>query len=89
MQIVAFSHAAAHNSLRAADKSDEGRVTRISASGISDQVRHTGLKSHIKGYTPRSSDFKLDCTIREAKTKALISCTVTTQLICVFDFRMF
>ena len=27
-----------------------------------------------------------DCTIYEAKTKALISCAVTTQLICVFVF---
>ena len=28
----------------------------------------------------------MDCTIRVAKTKALISCTVTAQLICVFVF---
>ena len=27
-----------------------------------------------------------DCTIYEAKTKALISCAVTAQLICVFVF---
>ena len=27
-----------------------------------------------------------DCTIYVAKTKALISCAVTTQLICVFVF---
>ena len=27
-----------------------------------------------------------DCTIRVAKTKALISCAVTAQLICVFVF---
>ena len=27
-----------------------------------------------------------DCTIHEAKTKALISCAVTAQLICVFVF---
>ena len=29
---------------------------------------------------------KRDCTIRVAKTKALISCAVTAQLICVFVF---
>ena len=28
----------------------------------------------------------MDCTIRIAKTKALISCAVTAQLICVFVF---
>ena len=27
-----------------------------------------------------------DCTIRVAKTKALITCAVTVQLICVFVF---
>ena len=29
---------------------------------------------------------KRDCTIHVAKTKALISCAVTAQLICVFVF---
>ena len=28
----------------------------------------------------------MDCTIRIAKTKALISCAVSAQLICVFVF---
>ena len=28
----------------------------------------------------------MDCAIRIAKTKALISCAVTAQLICVFVF---
>ena len=28
----------------------------------------------------------MECTIDVAKTKALISCAVTTQLICVFVF---
>ena len=28
----------------------------------------------------------MDCNIRVSKTKALISCTVTAQLICVFVF---
>ena len=30
--------------------------------------------------------FRRDCTIYEAKTKALISCIVTMQLICTFVF---
>ena len=29
---------------------------------------------------------KKDCTIRAAKTKAMISCAVTAQLICAFVF---
>ena len=29
---------------------------------------------------------KRDCTIQEAKAKALISCAVTAQLICAFVF---
>ena len=29
---------------------------------------------------------KRDCTIHIAKTKTLISCAVTTQLVCVFVF---
>ena len=28
----------------------------------------------------------MDCTIRAAKTKALISCAITAQLICGFVF---
>ena len=31
---------------------------------------------------------KRDCTIRVAKTKALISCAVTAQLICAFVFAL-
>ena len=29
---------------------------------------------------------KMDCSIRVAKTKALISCSLTAQLICAFRF---
>ena len=32
---------------------------------------------------------KRDCTIYVVKLKALISCTVTAQLICTFVFRIF
>ena len=31
---------------------------------------------------------KRDCTIRAAKTKGLISCAVTAQLICAFVFAL-
>ena len=48
----------------------------------------TGLYSHIRWLEACSFIFrkKRDCAIRVAKTKALISCTVTAQLICVFVF---
>ena len=57
--------------------------------GVSDQVphkpgfavteMHRGLKFRIK------SKYR-DCTIRVAKTKALISFAITAKLICVFVF---
>ena len=31
---------------------------------------------------------KRDCTIHVVKTKMLITCLVTVQLICAFDFEM-
>ena len=40
--------------------------------GVSDQVRHFR--------------FRNNCTIYVAKTKALIRCAVTAQLICLFVF---
>ena len=36
--------------------------------------------------TVTEKDFEWNCTIRVAKTKALISCAVTAQLICAFVF---
>ena len=36
----------------------------------------------------RGFRMKRDCTIYVAKTKALISCTVTGQLICILCFRI-
>ena len=53
----------------------------------SDQVRHKPACSITDNC---SSKFgvkkKRDCTIRVAKTMALISCAVTAQLICAFVF---
>ena len=49
--------------------------------GVSDQVRHKpgcSIKDGLRKWR--------DCTIRVAKTKALISFAVTAKLICVFVF---
>ena len=64
-------------------------VLRKPVFGVSDQVRHkpgcttteNGWRLEILGIKK-----KRDCTIHIAKTKALISCAVTPQLICVFVF---
>ena len=57
---------------------------------VSDQVRvtQTGLYSHRSRLEACTFGFKMkkDFTIRAAKTKALISCAVTAQLICGFVF---
>ena len=56
---------------------------------ISSNIRHKpGCTTNEDGFR---LDFyvvrkKKDCTIHVAKTKMLISCLVTAQLICVFDF---
>ena len=51
---------------------------------VSEQVRHKPTCT----VTEKSFGFKKNrkCTIRVAKTKALISFTVTAKLICVFVF---
>ena len=48
----------------------------------------TGLYSYRRWIEASNFGFrkKRGCTIRMAKTKALISCAVTAQLICVFVF---
>ena len=48
----------------------------------------TWLYSHRRWLVACNFGFRKerDCTIRIAKTKALISCAVTAQLICVFVF---
>ena len=54
---------------------------------VSDQVRHKQASYRIRldardfGYRK-----KMDCTVCVAKTKVLISCAVTAQLICAFVF---
>ena len=60
------------------------RVMRKSVFRVSDQVQHK------PGCTAKEDGCRLeisgDCTIRVAKTKALISFAVTAKLICVFVF---
>ena len=48
----------------------------------------TGLYYHIRRLEARNFRFskKRDCTIYVAKTKAQISCSVNSQLICAFVF---
>ena len=57
-------------------------------SGFRPSPTQTGLYSHRGWLEARNFGFrkKRDCTIRVAKTKALISFEVTAKLICVFVF---
>ena len=63
-------------------KSYMSLVVRKPVFGVSDQVRHK------PGCTTTEDSWRLEisyfCTIRVAKTKALISFAVTTKLICGF-----
>ena len=65
-------------------------VLRKSGFGVSDQVRHKpGATATEDGQGLEISDLGsrgVVLSIRIAKTKALISCTVTAQLNCVFVF---
>ena len=56
--------------------------------GISNQVIQTGLYIRRRQLEVLNFRFRKerDCTIYVAKTKALISCAVSAQLICVFVF---
>ena len=56
--------------------------------GVSDQVRQTGLYNHRRWLEAGNFGFrkKRDSSIYVAKTKALIICAVTAQLICGFVF---
>ena len=51
-------------------------------------LTQTRLYSHRSRLEACNFGFKKkrDCTMRVAKTKALISCAVTAQLICAFGF---
>ena len=64
-------------------------VVRKPVFGVSAQVRHKpGYYNNRRWLEARNLGFrkKRDCTFYIAKTKALISCAVTAQLICGFVF---
>ena len=66
------------------------RVTSKSVFGVSDQIRHepdcTDTEDGYQGLKVRILRENNDCTIYVAKSKALIGCAVTTQLISAFVF---
>ena len=64
-------------------------VARKPVFGVFNQIRHNpGCQTTEDNKRLELSKFmkKRDCTIYVAKTKALISCAVTAQLICAFVF---
>ena len=65
---------------------NEPRCEKTGLRGFRPGLTQTGLYSHRRWLGAGNFGFrkKWDRTIRVAKTKALISCAVTTQLICVF-----
>ena len=67
---------------------NEPRHEKICLRGFRPGPTQTGLNSHSRWLD--ASDFKFrkrrNCSFYIAKTKALISCAVTAQLICVFVF---
>ena len=66
-------------------------VERKPLFGISSNIRHKpGCTNNEDGVRLDFSVVmkKCDCTFHVAKTKMLISCLVTAQLICAFDFAM-
>ena len=54
--------------------------------GVSDKVRHKLVNTVSEKGQKLGYKKKRDCTIHVAKTKALISCAVTAQMICAFVF---
>ena len=66
----------------------EPRSEETGLRGFRPGPTQTGLYSHTRWLEVLNFGCKKkrDCTIRIAKTKALISCAVTAQLICVFVF---
>ena len=66
----------------------EPRREKICLRGFQPGQTQTKLYSHRRCLKAGNFRFrkKGDCTIDVAKTKALISCTVTAQLICAFVF---
>ena len=78
-----FSHDAAHMFNEYNDNTNYmSRIMRKPVFRVYDQVQHKPGCA----VTEDSEKNKGDCTIYVAETKALISCTVNTQLICVFVF---
>ena len=66
----------------------EPRCEKTCLRGLRPGPTQTRLYSYIRWLEPGNFGFrkKGDCTIYVVKTKALISCAVTAQLICVFVF---
>ena len=66
----------------------EPRCEKTGLRGFRPGPTQTRLYSHRRWLEARNFGFRLkrDCTIRIAKTKALISFAVTAKLICVFVF---
>ena len=66
----------------------EPRCEKTGLRGFRPGPPQIGLYSHIRWLEARNFGFrkKRGCTIRGAKTKALISFAVTAKLICVFVF---
>ena len=66
----------------------ESRTEKTGLRGFRPCPTQTGLCSHRRWLEAWNFGFrkKRDCTIRVAKTKALISFAVTAKLICVFVF---
>ena len=75
-------------SCQSSGKIDEPRCEKTGLRGVRPGPTQTGLYSHGRWLEAGNFGFrkKRDCTIRVAKTKALISFAVTARLICVFVF---
>ena len=80
-----FSHHLLHT---VASWSHEPRRQKTGLRGFRPGPTQTGLYSHRRWLEAWNFGFRKqrDCTIRVAKTKALISFAVTAKLICVFVF---
>ena len=69
-------------------KRNEPRCEKTGLRGFRPSPTQTRLYSHRRCLESWNFGFRKyrDCSIYVAKTKALISCAVTAQLICVFVF---
>ena len=69
-------------------KVNKPRCEKTGLRGFRPGPTQTGLYSHRRWLEARNFVLRKqsDCTIRVAKTKALISFAVTAKLICVFVF---